>query len=94
MNQDAFSALALPLLFAMAAGIYGFQRFPERRQTLLLNLVLFQLLGAYAVHQQPSAELLGLLSVFALVVCSLLVRHLQSPQPAPALQAEQAGRRR
>lgn len=83
MNQDALSALALPLLFAMVAGIYGFRRFPERREALLLNLVLFQVLGAFAVHSQPSEALLGLLSLYALVVCSLLVRHLQTPQPEP-----------
>lgn len=81
MDHDALSALALPLIFAMGAGIYGFQRFPERRAGLLLNLILFQLLGAYAVHTQPSLALMALLSVYALVVCALLVQHLQTPTP-------------
>ena len=86
MTQDVLSALALPLLFALVAGLYGFKHYPERREKLLLNLILFQLLGAYAVHVQPSAALLGLLTVFGLVVTSLLVIHLQTPAPALARQ--------
>lgn len=78
-----FAALALPLLFSMGAGIYGFGRFPERRNSLLLVVILFQLLGAFAVQYQPSLALLGLLSIHALVVCGLLVQHVQTPQPVP-----------
>lgn len=86
MQEDMLAALALPLLFSMTAGTYGFVRFPERRANILLVTILFQLLGAFAVNMQPSTALLGLLCVHALVVSVLLVQHVQTPQPVPVEQ--------
>lgn len=85
MDQDLLATLCLPLIFSLLAGAYVFRRFPERRPALLLNLILFQFVGAYAVHHEPSAELLVLLGLHALGVCIMLVRHIQTPPPQPAL---------
>lgn len=89
MAQDVLSTMALPLIFSLVAGAYVFTRFPERRPALLLNLILFELLGAFALRQEPSADLLGLLMLHALGVAVLLVKHIQTPpQELSAVQAK------
>ena len=84
MELELFTALVLPLLFSMAAGVYGFQRFPERRPTLLLNLICFQFLGAFALHTEPSIQLLTMMALHVLCVGILLARHLQTSELLPA----------
>ncbi len=84
MDQDALATLLLPLLFAVAGGIYGFQKFPERRPALLLNLISFQLLGAVMFREHPALGLMTLMSLYSLVVACLLVFHLQHPLSPPA----------
>ena len=76
------SALSLPLLFAMVGGGWAYLYRPERRSALLSTLLLFQLLGAWGFHQQPSAELLGLLGVLAVSIFAMLLHTLlHAPQP-------------
>lgn len=75
------NALLLPLLFSMIGGSYAYLRFPDRRPRVLLTLVLFQLVGAYGHSAQPEMALFGLLGLHMLVVCALLLHHLQAPRP-------------
>lgn len=83
------STLVLPLLFSLIAGVYVFQQYPARRPALLLNLILFQFVGAWAMHREPSLALQGLLTLHALGVCVLLVRHLQTPVAEGATASQQ-----
>lgn len=83
------STLTLPLIFSLVAGLYVFITFPERRPALLLNLILFEFLGAFALHREPTTELLGLLMLHALGVAVLLVKHIQTPpRELSAVQAK------
>ena len=83
MELELFTALVLPLLFSIAAGIYGFRRFPERRPMLLLNLICFQFLGAFALRAEPSLELLSVMSLHVLCVGILLAKHVQVHELVP-----------
>ena len=83
MELELFTALVLPLLFSMAAGIYGFRRFPERRPGLLFNLICFQFVGVFALRAEPSIHLLSVMAMHVLCVGILLAQHLQSPEPVP-----------
>jgi hypothetical protein len=70
------SALSLPLLFAMIGGGWAYLYRPERRGALLFTLILFQLLGAWGYHQEPSLELLPLVGLLALSVFAMLLHSL------------------
>ncbi|RJF71389.1 hypothetical protein D3875_07205 [Deinococcus cavernae] len=83
MELELFTALVLPLLFSIAAGIYGFRRFPERRPTLLLNLICFQFVGAFALRAEPSIQLLSVMALHVLCVGILLAKHVQTPELVP-----------
>lgn len=83
MELELFTALFLPLLFSMAAGLYGFRHFPERRPTLLLNLICFQFVGALALRSEPSLPLLSVMALHVLCVGILLARHVQTPELVP-----------
>ncbi|MFC4427426.1 hypothetical protein [Deinococcus navajonensis] len=82
MAQDLLNALALPMLFSMMAGAYGYFRFPERRPALLLNLLLILLVGAYSHWRQPSQDLFNLLLMHSTAVFFMLLHHLQTPVKA------------
>ena len=70
------SALSLPLMFAMIGGVWAYLYRPERRGALLFTLILFQLLGAWGYHQEPSLELLPLVGLLALSVFAMLLHSL------------------
>lgn len=83
MELELFTALILPLLFSLVAGAYGFQHFPERRPALLLNLICFQFVGAFALRTEPSIQLLSVLALHVLCVGILLARHVQASELVP-----------
>ena len=86
MSQDMFNALILPLLFSMVGGTYAYLSFPERRPSVLLTLILFQLVGSAGHTMEPGEALFGLLGLHGLVVFGLLVHGLLTPQGEPATE--------
>lgn len=75
MNSDMLSALALPLLFGIGAGLWIYANRKEQRPKLLLTLCLMFVLGAWGYSQQQSAALLTLLLAFMLMLGGLLLHH-------------------
>lgn len=82
MSQDLLNALALPMLFSIMAGLYGYVRFPDRRPALLLNLLLILLVGAAGHWYQPNVSLFNLLLIHSTAVFFMLLHHVQTPVPA------------
>lgn len=81
MSQDLLNALALPMLFSILAGLYGYFRFPGRRPALLLNLLLILLVGAAGHWYQPDTALFNLLLIHSTAVFFMLLHHVQTPMP-------------
>ncbi|GAA5533931.1 hypothetical protein [Deinococcus aluminii] len=84
MNQEMLNVLALPLLFSLLGGTYIYRSDPERRAAALQVMILFQTVGALGQWLGPHPALFALLTLHALVLLPLLVRHLHVGQAGPA----------
>ena len=78
LNSDMLSTLALPLLFAISAGLWIYRHRAAQRPQLLLSLCLLFAVAAYGYAQQPQPTLFALLLAFMLMLSGMMLHHWEA----------------
>lgn len=81
MEAEMFNTLLGPLVFAMAAGVYGYCVRPEKREQLLFALTLLLVFSGAVSYVYPSLELFTLVVSYALVVSLLFTLKVRQAAP-------------